>query len=512
MNQTQPQLPLNAYEQPGTKGNTEPRLSTPPLRELTPETSYGFAVIEFARDVLKEPLTPWQEWFVVHAGELLKDGRPRFRKALCLVARQNGKTHLLKVLSCFWLFVQGVEQILGLSTNRESAKEAWDKALKLARDSDILYSLIATVKTGNNDTFFTTVYGGVYRIRAANDGAARGLTIDRIIFDELRQQKSFDAWDAVMPTMAARPYAQAICISNAGDDSSVVLNKLQAEALEFIATGTGDYRLGLFEWSAAPGDDITLPDTWAKANPNMGYIFTEDELRGDAISAMNQGGEVLAGFKTERLCMRVSNMDAAIDPDKWALCYDESHSLSDVPKSALKYFFDVSPLQTHATLTAAYTFPDGITRIELVHEWRDTAVQNAIRDLRKLAPKHAIKVLGFFPTMNSGFATSLKTLRIAGFKVQEVTSEVSEACEGFATDVFGRRISHQSNDSTDQVLTQQAIATGKTYTGDRWKFTRRNAGNCDATYAAAGAWLLANTAPQIGPGRLVGPDDEDGEE
>jgi hypothetical protein len=34
------------------KGRVEPRIFTPPLRELTPETSYGFAVIEFARDVL----------------------------------------------------------------------------------------------------------------------------------------------------------------------------------------------------------------------------------------------------------------------------------------------------------------------------------------------------------------------------------------------------------------------------------------------------------------------------
>lgn len=509
MTQTQPHRPLKLSEPASTKGNTEPRLFTAPLRELTPETSYGFAVIAFARDVLKEPLTPWQEWAVVHMGELLEDGRPRFRKVLILLARQSGKTHLLKVLAAFWLLIQRVEQVLGLSTNRESAKEAWDKARKLIESNSLLAPYLTKVKTGNNDTFMETSEGSVYRIRAANDGAARGLTIDRIIFDELRQQKSFDAWDAVMPTMAARPYAQAVCLSNAGDDQSVVLNKLQAEALEFIATGTGDYRLGLFEWSAAPGDDITLPETWAKANPNMGYIFTEDELRGDAISAINQGGEVLAGFKTERLCMRVSNMDAAIDPDKWALCYDETRSLAGIPKSKLKYFFDVSPTQTHATLMAAYTLPDGITRIELVHEWRDTAVPFAVRDLKRLAVKHSIKVLGFFPTMNSGFATALKTLRIPGFKVQEITSEVAEACEGFATDVFGKRISHQSNDATDQVLTQQTIATGKTYTGDRWKFTRKGAGNCDATYAAAGAWLLANTAPQIGQMRLVGPDDEE---
>ena len=33
-------------------GSTEPRIWTPPLRELTEETSLGFAVIKFATDVL----------------------------------------------------------------------------------------------------------------------------------------------------------------------------------------------------------------------------------------------------------------------------------------------------------------------------------------------------------------------------------------------------------------------------------------------------------------------------
>jgi hypothetical protein len=59
------------------KGRTEPRLFTPPLRELTPETSFGFDVIEFAEDI-GWPLDPWQQWAVIHMGELKEDGTPRF--------------------------------------------------------------------------------------------------------------------------------------------------------------------------------------------------------------------------------------------------------------------------------------------------------------------------------------------------------------------------------------------------------------------------------------------------
>ena len=40
------------------KGVTEARIFTQPLRELTPETSLGFATIEYAKTVLGKTLYP----------------------------------------------------------------------------------------------------------------------------------------------------------------------------------------------------------------------------------------------------------------------------------------------------------------------------------------------------------------------------------------------------------------------------------------------------------------------
>lgn len=73
-------------------GITEPRVWTKPLVELTPETSRGFAVIKFAHDDLGVRLLPWQEWLPIHMLELDSFGLLRFRKALVIVGRQNGKT------------------------------------------------------------------------------------------------------------------------------------------------------------------------------------------------------------------------------------------------------------------------------------------------------------------------------------------------------------------------------------------------------------------------------------
>ena len=53
------------------KGYTEPRIYTPPLRELTEETSLGFAAIQYAKEILHKSLYHWQEWALIHALEII---------------------------------------------------------------------------------------------------------------------------------------------------------------------------------------------------------------------------------------------------------------------------------------------------------------------------------------------------------------------------------------------------------------------------------------------------------
>ena len=88
-------------------GSTEPRVYTPPLRELTPDTTLGFEIIEFAREVLGIELLPWQKWFCIHAFETidLPDGtwRLRFRTLILLVGRQCGKTTLGTVIALYFM-------------------------------------------------------------------------------------------------------------------------------------------------------------------------------------------------------------------------------------------------------------------------------------------------------------------------------------------------------------------------------------------------------------------------
>lgn len=176
-------------------------------------TSYGFAVDDFARTVLRMPLDPWQRWAAIHGGELLPDGRPRFRVLLILVARQAGKTHLLTVLTLFWLFVDRWPLVLGTSTNIRYAQEPWEKAVALATDTRLplqalMPSGVKGVRRVNGEQRLTTAEGCRYEIAASNARGGRSLSIDRLVQDELREQRTWDAWNAAVPATNARPNAQ----------------------------------------------------------------------------------------------------------------------------------------------------------------------------------------------------------------------------------------------------------------------------------------------------------------
>ena len=54
----------------GRKGHSEPRIFTPPLVELTPQTSLGFEAIEFCERFLGLELRPWQKFVLIHGLEL----------------------------------------------------------------------------------------------------------------------------------------------------------------------------------------------------------------------------------------------------------------------------------------------------------------------------------------------------------------------------------------------------------------------------------------------------------
>lgn len=367
-----------------------PRVFTPPAATgppgpcgcgcaLTPETSLGFAVEEFGREVLELELLPWERWFLIHALELGDEGF-RFRTVLLLVARQNGKSTTLQVLSLWMLYVLGVRLVIGTAQNLDVAEEQWNAAVEMAQEVPQLAAEIHHVSRVNGKKALELVGGERYKVAAASRRGGRGLSGDLVILDELREHQSWDAWAAVTKTTMARPLALVLCASNAGDAASVVLRYLRRMAHMAIGDPDGladgeevvpdpeatfdvedldDADLGIFEWSARPGCSVMDREGWAEANPALGYTITERAIR----SAARTDPEWT--FRTEVLCQwPEGTLEGPFPAGAWEACLDEQ---SQIPADApVGLCLDVSWDRSTAHIAAAGYRGDGRPHVEVI--------------------------------------------------------------------------------------------------------------------------------------------------
>lgn len=482
-------------------GHTKPRLWTPELRELTPETSFGYDLIDFARDVCGTPFDPYQEWLAIHVGELLPDGRPRFRYVLILIARQNGKTLFAKVLTLYWLFVERTPLILGSSTDRSYAKRTWTQVIEMARDNEWLAPGLGpkSIRLTIGEESLVTNDGAEYTFAANNGRAGRSMTLHRWICDELREHHTRDAWDSATNAMNAVADAQVIAITNQGDDSSIVLDALRTPALEYIETGFGDARLGLFEWSAPPGSEVDDVEALRTSNPNAGrpgHGPDLDALMGAARRAKSAGGIELAGFRTEVLCQRVALLDPAVDPDLWADAAGEPADLA-THRDKVALCLDVSLDGSHASLIAAAVIGDQV-HVDVVKAWSGFGCTKALREeLPAIVAKVKPRAVGWFPSGPAAVITAdMLERRRAGWppkrvELVELKAETAAVCMALPELVKTGEIVHGG----DPMLNAHIASAQKLRRGDGWVFTRRGTGPVDGVYALAGAVHLARTLP-----------------
>lgn len=473
-----------------------PRLWTPPLRELTPATSYGFDLNDFALDVCEVEFYPYQRWLSIHVGELLPDGRPRFRRLLVMIARQNGKSLWAKVLVLYWLFIECHKMVLGTSTNRDYAKKAWYDTLTMIQEIEPMACRLDMKETAfsTGSEVISTVDGAQYKFAASNRRAGRSLTIQRALLDELREHLTWAAWHAITPTQKAVWEAQLVALSNAGGVEAVVLNSMRTEAL----AGTNP-RLGLFEWSApedAAADDV---DGLCQANPLIGYLVELEELVVEARAAMAEGGERLTGFEVETLCRAVPALNPALPG--WSECVDEDPPDLAPARARTALCVDIALDGSHATLVAAAVVDD-LIRVEVVKAWAGFGCSRAVAvELPELVKVMRPAVLGWFPHGPAAAVAAELMERKGrrtgwpprGVALDELTNETAAVCMSFSEVVRKVEMAHPG----DPLLDAQAATVQWTKHGDRQVFGRSASGGpIDGVYAMAGAvWLVRRLPP-----------------
>lgn len=508
-----------------------PRLWTRPLRELTPETSLGFEVIEFAdwvRDRLEEldanraagddldylglmpRLLEWQRWLLIHTLELLpgEDLVPRFRTVLLLVARQNGKSTVLTVLILWRLFQDGARMVLETHASLEHARMAWQEAVDVAEAIPELADEIDKKHEGKGSQLLLLDGGEQFKIASANRRGGRGFRGDFVIFDELREHQDFKAWSATAKTTLARRRAQVWGVSNAGDNQSVVLRHLRKVALAAITgeplEGVPDDEIhsgsiGLFEWSAGEVEGkprgVWDRDGWVESNPSMGH--TQLDERAIAASAAEDPEQE---FRTEVLCQFVTSTGSGPFPTGGWEATRVERVVRDTERLAT-YCVDTSWNRQMTHIALAFYDVEGRARVEIAASRAGTewVIPWLMSPQRKIEPD--------FVTLQGRGApvgSLVPDFEKAGIGITEWGGPDLSRASGVMFDLIRQAVDPDPEarrvvftHGTQPVLDLAATSAFVKPLGDGWAIDRQKSPEDAAPLVAAlGALWLLNTNPE----------------
>lgn len=384
------------------------------------------------------PLLEWQKYFLNEALKVDDQNNFVYRQACLVCARQNGKSHLvrMRILAGLYLFDEKLQ--VATAQNRDQSLEQFRQVAEVITNYDWLRKKVKhiTRANGREEIQLLEKYGGYrYKIIAPNSSGARGLTADVIYIDEVRQHKTFDAFSALQFTTQTRKNSQSFYLSNAGDHSSVVLNALRQRGLDKIENKTDEPFL-FMEWSAKPNRKLNDIEGWKEANPALGRTITLDSIK----AGLTSPPEI---FQTEVLSQWVETMNSAFPQGLFNSLIQPNLELK--PDRPTWLGLEISPERDMWALTGSQVLEDGTIAVGLMeyitseHPIDDLTIANRVADWAK--HYRAEEVLANRFTCDS----VVGKLKQAGINANVIMgANYFKACDETLSVMSGNRLSHSN--------------------------------------------------------------------
>ena len=409
------------------RGATKPRLHSPLLKGEN-----KFQDIKDLCEIVKTPLLPWQEFILKDMLTVDKKGLWIRKTNLLLIARQNGKTHLARMLILAHL-VKWNTNVLMMSSNRSMALDTFRQVAMLLENNDHLKGFVKQIRYANGTESIEMLSGARLDVVAATRDGSRGRSVNGLLFiDEVREINE-EAFRAATPTTRAHPNSHTLLTSNAGDAFSTVLNDLRERALSYPPK-----TFGFYEYSAPQYCKINDKEAWAMANPSMGYTITAEAIEESIATSP------IETTRTETLCQWIDSLQSP-----WPHGVLEATSDSDLimnPGALTIFGFDVSPSRRNASLVAGQILPDGRIGFGIIDQWES---QVAVDDLKIAA---AIK----------GYADIYKPRLVCydKYTTQSISDRLSNAGV-MVEDVSGQKFYQACGDLLDGLVNGRVVHSGQ---------------------------------------------------
>jgi phage terminase large subunit-like protein len=473
-----------AYSELG--GVQTPRIHS----KLTDLPSKGQDMIDLATE-LGINLMEWQRFVCIHGHKIRADGRWAHSELGLIMARQQGKSTLMMLRILTGMFVWGEGLQLASAHRLTTSLETFRQIVGLIETHSRLEKEVKKIRWQHGAEEIELFGNRRFVVKAANN-AARGLSKPETIhLDELREYKDEDAWSSMRYSMMAAKNPQVWVYSSAGDQHSVILNKLRERAL---ASATTNDPIGWFEWSAEPDAPILLPSgeinwsAFAQANPSLGITIHPDNLK----AVINDPPDIV---RTEVLAQWVDTINSAIDAQKWGLCQSDPIPLD--PEAPTWLGLDLSPDRKFGALVATQRLSGERFNLVLLHTWSNDYSINDLAVANDIAPyvrKYNTQTVAYSKRTAQAVASRLVP---AGIPITDMDGAIyAESCDRWLGAINSHRLQHGGQDE----LTQQTLSAAKLPYGDgSWIIGRRasRVAVCAAVASALATYFATQVETEI---------------
>jgi phage terminase large subunit-like protein len=422
-------------------------------------------------------LMPWQQWLAHHSLKYKPDGRWAHPIVCLLVGRQNGKSTFMALNILFRIYVLKEKLQVHTAHKLTTSAELFYKIYGIIEQNPMLAAQFTKKLESKGFQELQFTEGRRYIVRA-NNSAGRGIAAPNCVhMDEVRDFKDDDVWSALRYTQMASPNPQTFIYTSAGDQHSIVLNRLKERAYAAIYGAIDD--IGWFEYSAPI--DIKFDNSsnfWlgvSQANPSLGLTIHPDNIR----AVLNDPEDIV---RTEVLTQWVNVINPVISASQWESCKVEGLRLN--PESDTWLAIDLSPSRKEAALVASQRLEGDKFQVILLQTWHnpanldDKAMAN---DVAEWVRKYPVQLVAYSARTASAVAARLAP---AGIRVEPIDGlDYAQSCDELLGAISSQRLAHSGQDE----LTKQCLSAVKLPFGDGGWVMGRKVSNTTICGAIASA-------------------------
>ena len=200
----------------------------------------------------------------------------RFREAMFLVGRKNGKSTLLAGLALYMAVAdgEGGAEVYSVATKYSQASLLFNECHNMVKQSP---ELSKHFRKRKQDLYYMPSMSLIQPLSRNSDGLD-GLNASFVIMDELHGIKDRNLYEVMQQSQSTRRQPLLVMITTAGTVRECIFDSMYEHACS-VADGTltDDAFLPIL-YELDKRDEWTEPGAWVKANPSLGAVKKLDDL------------------------------------------------------------------------------------------------------------------------------------------------------------------------------------------------------------------------------------------